>query len=272
MSLPRHANSSRLKGYCFVHFEDSEEGEKAAAKAITELSDGQVHGIGVKSSYAKRHGSTQNKLRPAKNAPAMEVEMGVGIPMAMAGMAGMAGIPSMAGMAGMAAIPGMPGIAGIPGMAGIPAIPGIPGMPASENNGAIAMAQLPIPFNGQPPQLFQIAAGMTQQFVQPMPTYNPTQAQLTNPSGHSYAQSIAAQAAYMSNQPFYILQQGPKQGLVQQLLPQQQNSPQAVYQANYSNSFSIPGYQTPQLQATAMPPTISKKSKSTWVRTTSSTN
>jgi RNA recognition motif-containing protein len=56
VSLPRHSNTGRLKGYCFIHFEDSEEGEKAAAKAISDMSAGVIDDVVVRSSYAKRHG------------------------------------------------------------------------------------------------------------------------------------------------------------------------------------------------------------------------
>lgn len=61
VSLPRH-NNGRLKGYGFVHFEDCDEGEKAAGKAINALSNGAtVDGVNLKSSYGKRLGFNRNR-------------------------------------------------------------------------------------------------------------------------------------------------------------------------------------------------------------------
>lgn len=56
VSLPRNP-AGRLKGYGFVHFEDGDEGENAAGKAINDLSNGAtIGGLLVKCSYGKRMG------------------------------------------------------------------------------------------------------------------------------------------------------------------------------------------------------------------------
>lgn len=61
VSLPRHA-TGRLKGYGFVHFEDGDEGENAAGKAINDLSNGStIAGLVVKCSYGKRMGFNRNR-------------------------------------------------------------------------------------------------------------------------------------------------------------------------------------------------------------------
>lgn len=75
VSLPRHSNTGRLKGYCFIHFEDSEEGEKAAAKAISEMSAGVIDDVVVRSSYAKRHGfnKRRNKSPTGGSQPAPQM-------------------------------------------------------------------------------------------------------------------------------------------------------------------------------------------------------
>jgi RNA recognition motif-containing protein len=78
VSLPRHANSSRLKGYCFVHFADTEEGERAAARAITDMADGRVDDVLVHSSYAKRHGNSFNASREKR--PATSTNKGLQVP------------------------------------------------------------------------------------------------------------------------------------------------------------------------------------------------
>ena len=82
VSLPRHSNTGRLKGYCFIHFEDSEDGEKAAAKAISDMSAGVIDDVVVRSSYAKRHGfnKRRNKSPTGGSQPAPQMFNPMAVP------------------------------------------------------------------------------------------------------------------------------------------------------------------------------------------------
>jgi hypothetical protein len=53
VSLPRFANR-RLKGYGFIHFQENNEGEKAAGKAIATLAESKVANVVIRCSYGKR--------------------------------------------------------------------------------------------------------------------------------------------------------------------------------------------------------------------------
>jgi len=54
VSLPRYTNN-RLKGYAFIHYEESEHGELSAATAIAEMNEsGYLGSMPIKLSYGKR--------------------------------------------------------------------------------------------------------------------------------------------------------------------------------------------------------------------------
>merc|ERR1719433_1508084 len=53
VSLPRYADK-RLKGYGFVHFEDNENGEMSAGRAITTLSGKELNGVRIQCNFGKR--------------------------------------------------------------------------------------------------------------------------------------------------------------------------------------------------------------------------
>jgi len=53
VSLPRFANR-RLKGYGFIHFQENNDGEKAAGKAIATLAESKVANVTIRCSYGKR--------------------------------------------------------------------------------------------------------------------------------------------------------------------------------------------------------------------------
>mmetsp|Transcript_20151 Transcript_20151/g.49409 ORF Transcript_20151/g.49409 Transcript_20151/m.49409 type:complete len:508 (-) Transcript_20151:269-1792(-) len=60
VNLPRH-NDQRLKGYGFVHFEDTEEGEECAKKSIKNLSGSKVDGIVIQCNYGRKHSKRRNR-------------------------------------------------------------------------------------------------------------------------------------------------------------------------------------------------------------------
>lgn len=67
VSLPRYPNR-RLKGYGFVHFEDSQEGEQAAGKAIASLAETKVQDVLIRCSYGKRQ-VFRRRTRPPNRFP-----------------------------------------------------------------------------------------------------------------------------------------------------------------------------------------------------------
>eukprot|EP01083_Nonionella_stella_P159348 519743_1 len=60
VSLPRYADK-RLKGYGFIHFEESESGEESAARAITSLSDTMINGVRIVCNFGKRQVSRRTR-------------------------------------------------------------------------------------------------------------------------------------------------------------------------------------------------------------------
>lgn len=64
VSLPRYTNR-RLKGYGFVHFEDTPEGEQAALNAISGLTGATVgDGVSIRCSYGKRQNLAKRRMNP----------------------------------------------------------------------------------------------------------------------------------------------------------------------------------------------------------------
>eukprot|EP01102_Stenamoeba_stenopodia_P009796 TRINITY_DN2901_c0_g1_i1.p1 TRINITY_DN2901_c0_g1~~TRINITY_DN2901_c0_g1_i1.p1 ORF type:complete len:332 (-),score=76.92 TRINITY_DN2901_c0_g1_i1:537-1532(-) len=59
VSLPR--SRGELKGYAFVYYEDSDEGEDSASRAINEFNNGTLAGVTVKCHYGKKQNNTYNK-------------------------------------------------------------------------------------------------------------------------------------------------------------------------------------------------------------------
>lgn len=59
VSLPR--SRGELKGYAFVYYEDNDEGEDSASRAINEFNNNTLAGVKVKCHYGKKQSNTYNK-------------------------------------------------------------------------------------------------------------------------------------------------------------------------------------------------------------------
>jgi len=65
VSLPRYSDK-RLKGYGFIHFEENDEGEESAAKAITELTASQIKGVVIMCNFGKRQNQRHKRFAQKK--------------------------------------------------------------------------------------------------------------------------------------------------------------------------------------------------------------
>eukprot|EP00468_Gymnochlora_sp_CCMP2014_P008231 CAMPEP_0167762284 /NCGR_PEP_ID=MMETSP0110_2-20121227/12678_1 /TAXON_ID=629695 /ORGANISM="Gymnochlora sp., Strain CCMP2014" /LENGTH=438 /DNA_ID=CAMNT_0007649133 /DNA_START=120 /DNA_END=1436 /DNA_ORIENTATION=- len=65
VNLPKHSDQS-LKGYGFVHFDDSEKGEESAKKAIQNLSGTKIGRLVIQCNYGRKH--SKRRLRNGSNA------------------------------------------------------------------------------------------------------------------------------------------------------------------------------------------------------------
>jgi len=61
VSLPRFPDR-QLKGYGFIHFEENDDGEKAAARAITTLSNGKINGVTIQCNFGKRQNQRHKRF------------------------------------------------------------------------------------------------------------------------------------------------------------------------------------------------------------------
>jgi RNA recognition motif-containing protein len=61
VSLPRFPDR-QLKGYGFIHFEENDDGEEAAARAITTLSFGKINGVTIQCNFGKRQNQRHKRF------------------------------------------------------------------------------------------------------------------------------------------------------------------------------------------------------------------
>jgi len=65
VSLPRYSDK-RLKGYGFIHFEENDEGEESAARAITALTASQIKGVVIMCNFGKRQNQRHKRFAQKK--------------------------------------------------------------------------------------------------------------------------------------------------------------------------------------------------------------
>ena len=75
VGLPR-GGGRRLKGFAFIHYAESEEGEQSAGAAVSTMGSATINGVGVKVSYGKRQ--THPRYRSGRSFPPTAAATGGG--------------------------------------------------------------------------------------------------------------------------------------------------------------------------------------------------